>query len=81
MPESTHTEQLPIAYRGRRTPRGAIVEAQTPDGGTDTRRDAGAQRDGGQSSTACPGGVASAICSLSSVHCFSSLNTSRMSLY
>jgi hypothetical protein len=32
MPESTHTEQLPIAYRGRRTPRGAIVEAQTPAG-------------------------------------------------
>jgi Family of unknown function (DUF6166) len=30
MPDSTLN--LPIAYRGRRTPRGAIVEAQTPAG-------------------------------------------------
>ena len=32
MPEATHTPELPVAYRGRRTPRGAIVEAQTPAG-------------------------------------------------
>ncbi|HEV3076141.1 MAG TPA: DUF6166 domain-containing protein [Thermoanaerobaculia bacterium] len=32
MPEPTRHDPLPTAYRGRRTPRGAIVEAQTPAG-------------------------------------------------
>jgi hypothetical protein len=27
-----NSDQLPLAYRGRRTPAGAIVEAQAPDG-------------------------------------------------